>query len=320
MTRYVDIDLSQLPAPDVIQPLDFEAEVAALKQDVLDRIDDATLKADVAAVLKIESEPLVKVIEAFAYATTLVYGRINDAARAELLATTQGNDLDNFAARLDVLRQVVAAADDTTSPPTPAVVEPDADLKERYQLAPEAFSVAGPYGAYHFLARSAHPHVWRTAVYGPESGLVTPGQVLVVVLSRIGDGQPTQGVLDAVTAALGDLEARPLTDQVLVEGSSVTNYAIAYELAIISGSPDPSLIVAAAAQALQTYADGRRRPGAKVTTKALDGAAMSDRVNIDDITRISPPGDVDPGPRGTARCTGITVTYRIVDPDNGNAD
>lgn len=318
MTRYTDIDLSALPAPDAIEGLDYETLVAEGKATLLALLaDDPDMQADVAATLQVESEPLTKLIEVMAYRELIVRGRINDAVRAVLLPTSRGADLDNLAARLDVLRQVVTPADADTG--AAAVMEPDADLKDRYQLAPEAFSTAGPYGAYHFLARSAHPHVARTAVYGPESGLVTPGQVLVVVLSRMGDGAPTQGVLDAVAAKLDQDEARPLTDQVIVEGSTITPYAISYQLRILRGA-DPELIRAAAETALATYAAARRRPGAKVTAKALDGAAFSDRANIDDVTRLSPAADVDPGPRGTTLCTGLTVTYTIVDPDDGSAD
>lgn len=318
MTRYVDIDLSALPAPDAIEGLDYEALVAQSKATLLALLaDDPDLQAEVALTLQVESEPLTKILEVMAYRELIVRGRINDAVRAVLLPTSHGADLDNIAARLDVLRQVVTPADAETG--AAAVMEPDADLKDRYQLAPEAFSTAGPYGAYHYLARTAHPHVWRTAVYGPESGLVTPGQVLVVVLSRMGDGAPTQGVLDAVAAFLSDADARPLTDDVLVEGTAVTEYTISYQLRIMRGA-DPELIRAAALASLSAYAAARRRPGAKVTVDALNGAAFSDRVNIDSITRLSPAADVDPGPRGTTLCTSIAVSYTIVDPDDGSAD
>lgn len=320
MTRYVDIDLGALPPPDAVRPLDYEALVAQRKATVLALLADwPDVQLEVAAVLQVEGEPMVKLIEADAYRELLVYGRINDAVRAVLLATSRGNDLDNLCARLGVERQVVTPADPATSPPTAAVLESDADLKERYQLALEAFSTAGPYGAYHFLARSAHPHVARTAVYGPESGLVTPGQVLVVVLSRIGNGAPTEGVLDAVAAALSDADARPLTDQVLVEGSTITDYAVAYEIAVRRGA-DPTLIAAAAETALATYVANRRRPGARISIEALTGAAFADQINIDDVVRVSPAADVDPGPRGTANCTGITVAWTIVDSDDGSAD
>ena len=51
------IDLSLLPAPDVVRPLDFEAELQRLKNLVLAALPD------LADVLELESEPVTKVLE-----------------------------------------------------------------------------------------------------------------------------------------------------------------------------------------------------------------------------------------------------------------
>ena len=310
MSRFVAIDLAQLPAPDAVVLPDYEALVAARKAELVARVRefDADLADEVAAVLALESEPLVKDVEAGAYRELLVYQRINEAVRGVLLPTATGADLENIAARLGVERQVITPA----TIDVPAVIEPDEDLRERYQLALEAFSSAGPYGAYHFFARSAHPHVKHTGVYGPESELVDPGQVRIVVLSRIGDGTPTQGVIDAVEVALRrDQDRRPLTDDVSVVGATVTHYTVAYHLKIARGA-DPSLIVAQSRAALEAYTEGRRKVGAAIVLTALDGAAHGDRVNVERITRTAPIAEVDPGLEGATYCDGIIITYEIV--------
>ena len=312
MSRFVAIDLAQLPTPDAVVPASFESIVAQRKADLVARVRvlDADLADEIAAVLTLESEPLTKDVEAGAYREVLVYQRINEAVRAVLLPTSGGHDLDNLVSRLGVKRHVVTPPNAQTG--AAAVVEPDEDLRERYQLALEAFSSAGPYGAYHFFARSAHPHVKHTAVYGPESELVDPGQVRVVVLSRIGTGAPTQAVLDAVTAALRrDQDVRPLTDDVSVVGATVTHYSVAYHLHIARGA-DPNLIVAQSRAALEAYTAGRRKVGAAIVLTALDGAAHGDRVNVERITRTAPGAEVDPGLEGATWCDGITITYEIV--------
>lgn len=314
MSRYgVAIDLSALPAPDAVVPPSFEAIVAARKADIVARVAalDPALSLEVAEVLTIESEPLTINQEVNSYRETLAQQRINEAVRAVLLPTAKGADLEDICARLNVRRMVIRPADPTTNPPTPAWIESDEALRERYQLAPEAFSSAGPYGAYHFFARSAHPHVKHTAVYGPESDLVDPGEVLIVVLSHIGDGTPTAQVLDAVRASLAQTEdVRPLTDHVTVVGATVTHYTVSYRLLIARGA-DPALLVAESQKALAAYTAARHKVGAPVVLTALDGAAHGDRVNVERITRLGPPNEVDPGLQGAAYCDGITVTYEI---------
>lgn len=312
MSRFVAIDLAQLPAPTAVVPPDFEAIVAARKADIVARVAtlDTALAEEVAAVLALESDPLTKDVEAGGYRELLVYTRINEAVMAVMPPTSRGADLENMVAWLGV-RRLVAPADPTTNPPTPAVVESDAALFERYQLRLEAFSSAGPYGAYHYFARTAHPHVKHTGVYGPESGLVTPGNVRVVVLSHIGAGAPTQQVLDAVAASVRqEQEVRPLTDHVSVVGATITHYTVRYRLLLARGA-DPTLIVAEATAALEAYTASRHKVGAPVVLTALDGAAHGDRVNVERITRLSPLAEVDPGLEGAALCDAIEVTYEI---------
>ena len=297
MSRFVAIDLASLPPIDAVVPPDVEAIVAARKAALLERIADPTLRAEVAAVLRLESEPLVKAIEADAYRELIMLQRINEAVRAVMLPTSRGHDLDNLAARLDVLR---------------LAGEEDAALRYRYQLAPEAFSTAGPYGAYEFEARSAHPLVKDVGVYGPESGLVEPGEVLVVVLSKEGQGLARKEIVDAVAAQLSPHDVRPLTDFVTVRSASITTYAIRYHLQIRAGA-DPSLLVEASLAALRAYAADCHRVGRPVVASALDSAAHLDRQNVIRAIRVSPPLEIQPGLDGAAWCTGVEVTYEIVE-------
>ena len=174
---FTAIDLSRLPAPAIVEALDAEVIIADIKADLLTRLPD------LANVLALESEPVVKLIEAMAYREMLIRARVNDAARAVMLATASGADLDNLAALFGVERLLVAEADLLAIPPVAAVYETDTALRRRTQLALEGYSVAGPRGAYMFHALTSHPQIKNVAVSSP-----SPGNVLVVLLANTGNG------------------------------------------------------------------------------------------------------------------------------------
>ena len=99
-----EIDLSQLPAPLVVVPLDFEAELSALKSTVLAMLPELT------DVMDLESEPVNKVLQIIAYQKVYMQARINDAARACMLAYATGSDLDHLTALPAVQRMDVEDA------------------------------------------------------------------------------------------------------------------------------------------------------------------------------------------------------------------
>ncbi|MDB0554564.1 baseplate assembly protein, partial [Ralstonia solanacearum] len=98
----------------------------------------------VRATLALESEPVTKLLQENAYRELVWRQRVNDAARAVMLAFAEGDDLEQLAANFDVQRLTITPADDSTVPPTPAVMEGDDSLRERAQEAFEGLSVAGP--------------------------------------------------------------------------------------------------------------------------------------------------------------------------------
>lgn len=99
-----------------------------------------------------------------------------------------------------------------------ANTEDDDSLRERAFLAPEAFSVAGPSGAYEFFAKNYSPAIIDVKVLSPN-----PGEVDVIVLLE--DGQiPESTFLDGLLEYLSDKERRPLTDNVSTNAPDVVNY------------------------------------------------------------------------------------------------
>src|SRR5205085_7051294 len=167
------VDLSRLPAPTVVEQLSFETILAEMIADIQARMPefDAT----------VESDPAVKILQVAAYRELLNRQRFNDRARGVMLAYATGSDLDQLAALVGVTRLVIQEENAVLG--LPQILEPDDALRQRVVLAPESFSVAGPELAYVFHARSAHADVLDASAISP-----VPGEVIVTVLSRTGDG------------------------------------------------------------------------------------------------------------------------------------
>lgn len=165
---------SAFPAPSVVETLDFEAILAEMKADVLQRYPEA------AEVLALESEPLVKLMEAFAYRELLYRARVNDAARAHLLAYATGTDLDHIAAMFGLTRQSG---------------ESDDRLRLRVQLRIAALAAQGTKEHYELVAMSASLNV--RAAFATQQA---PGHVHVVVwLHDLSLGTTAQ-VIEALNA------------------------------------------------------------------------------------------------------------------------
>lgn len=75
------IDLSQLPAPNVVEVLDYESVLSERKTTLLSLCDESQRDA-VARTLQLESEPLTKLLEESAYREIIWRQRVNEAARA----------------------------------------------------------------------------------------------------------------------------------------------------------------------------------------------------------------------------------------------
>ncbi|WP_019100199.1 baseplate assembly protein [Chromobacterium haemolyticum] len=268
------IDLTQLPPPDVIEALDFETLFQNRKARLL-AAAPAELRAGLAAALQLDSEPLTMLLQEFAYNELLQRQRINEAARASLLAYAEKSDLDNRAADYGVQRLLLQPADPDAEPPTPAEWEDDSALRRRCQMALEGLSVAGPAGAYKFHALSASGQVLDASVEGPNSPLPTPpepGTVRVFVMDRRGDGVPDVALQATVTEALNDEAVRPICDRVEVRPAEPLAFAVE---AIIEWEPGGKAIsggLDGARLRLARLLESRRRLGTAIARSAIDAA------------------------------------------------
>lgn len=267
------IDLSRLPPPDVIEPLDYEAVLADLIGEVTARLPDITL---------LESDPATKILQIVAFREVLLRQRVNDSGRAVLLAYAQGGDLDNIAALFGVQRRELVPANPETG--SEAMMEIDDDLRRRVLLAPDSYSVAGPASAYVFHALSAHGDVLDASATSP-----APGEVVVSVLSRIGDGTADPALLAAVEAVLGADEVRPLTDAVTVQSAEIVPFQVDAQLTLYPG-PDAQLILDTAESRLAELLIANRRIGRDITRSALIAALHTG--GVQNVALLEPAADV----------------------------
>ena len=140
------IDLSRLPPPDIIEELDFEAVLALKNADYLRRLREDHPDAEA----PLESDPAYKVLETSAYRETLLRARGNRLARAVLLASATGADLDQLAALYGVERLTITPADPTTTPPTPAVKESRRGSAPPHPVGARWLQCRGPQRRLHF--------------------------------------------------------------------------------------------------------------------------------------------------------------------------
>lgn len=288
------IDLSRLPRPDIIETIDVEGIVEELKSAML------TFLPDLADVLNLESEPAVKLLEFVAFREILLRARINDAASSVMLASATGADLENLAALLGVSRKTILAADLEATPPVPAEMEADAELRTRAQLAIEGLSTAGTRESYRFHALSAAPEVKDVSVTSP-----SPGTVVVTVLSHEAGGVPSASVLFAVETRLNDDRIRPLTDSVQILPATILNYSISAALTVFSGA-DPSVVRAAAETALRAYVVAAERLGVAIRRSAIFAALHQS--GVEKVALALPAADIEPGQSQVAICGLITLT------------
>ncbi|AJY65841.1 MULTISPECIES: baseplate J/gp47 family protein [Burkholderia] len=299
--RTTPIDLSQLPAPDIVDELDYET-ILAEKKARLVSLYPKEQQDEIAATLELESEPMVKLLQEGAYEKMLLLALMNEKARGILLAYAKRSTLEHIGALFDVDRLLISPGDPDQG--IDPVYEDDDSLRERIQLAPRGFSVAGPDDAYVFHARAADGRVKAATAYSP-----SPCVMIVTVLSREGDGTASQELIDIVKKALE--KKRPQADEVIVQSAKIVPYAIRATLRFFNG-PDRAVALAEAKKKTLQFAESMHRPGSEVTK---DGLYASMRVaGVQKVLLDTPAEGVPIAIDQAPYCTGIELT------DGGVAD
>ncbi|WP_199155475.1 baseplate J/gp47 family protein [Chromobacterium sp. ASV23] len=291
------IDLTRLPAPAVIEPLDYETLLAEYKAQLL-QLAPAELRASIAASLQLESESLTLLLELAAYCDLLQRQRINEAAKASLLAYAEKTDLDNRAADYGVQRLLIQPANPDANPPTDAIWESDERLRYRCQMALEGLATAGPRGAYKFHALSASAEVADVDIDTPAGG-----RVRVWLLGQ--SGAASQALCDTVAAALNVERIRPLCDTVEVRAAQPRAFQIDATLIYQPDGESISDGVDGARQRLAAMLAERRKIGGGVPRSAIDAALHVP--GIDRVILTSPALDLQCGGGQFPDCTAIRI-------------
>ena len=248
----------------------------------------------------LESDPVSKLLELSAYGDMQLRARVNDAAKALLLAHAKGTDLDHLAANVKLQRLVILQGDPQAVPPVEEVKEADDALRERVQLAYEGLTTAGPRNSYILHARNASALVADAEAESP-----APARVTVTVLSLEGNGAASPDLLATVTAALNDEDVRPLGDRVTVQSAQVLPYRIDAVLHMKGSGPEGDAALAEAERKLAAWVNPRRRLGIEVARSAIDA-----QLHVAGVARVDLAGwqDITPTQAQAAYCTGYSVT------------
>lgn len=203
------LDFATIPAPTIIEALDFELILQDLIDDLRSRDPSYT------AIL--ESDPVIKLLEVCAARELILRQRINDALLATLLRYSNGPDLDNLAAFYGVVRQLN---------------EPDSELRDRTIERIKGSSTAGGASWYRFQALTADPRVKDAAVSSP-----APGEVLISILSTETDGLASPELIEAVEAVVLADNVRVVTDSVTVVPATIATVNVTANIWLLPETP-----------------------------------------------------------------------------------
>lgn len=229
-------------------------------------------------------------------------GTFADVTVACTVAGTAGNGFvaGQIATLVDPIPYVASAANTTTSAGG-ADIESDDNYRLRISQAPEQFSVAGPYRAYEYWARTANQNIVDVAVRSP-----TPGVVEVRPLMT-GGVIPTQDILDAVADIITASDIRPLTDNVQVLAPEVVDYDITLTYYLPAETATPSTLQAAVIAAVSSFSSwqaekiGRDITPSELVRRVMDAGAK--RVTV------SAPVDTALESYQLATVGTVTITY-----------
>lgn len=252
-------DLSSLPAPNVVEALDFESINAAHRADLIARHPSA------AAVLDLESEPLTKLVESNAYRELLVRDRVNTAARAYLLAYANGADLDHKGDFYGLPR---------------LIGEGDERYRVRIKLRIKSLAGNGTREAYEVAAMTVSLDVRAARATQP-----TPGSVLVLVW--VEQGADAAATLEAVRVALTRESALILGVNLLVQLARPR--LINVRARIFRNASAPSNIVQQIAEAFPGLIEKHAALG-----QDLSRAWISARLVVDGVVHVDYPSADEP--------------------------
>ncbi|MDW6004725.1 baseplate assembly protein [Vibrio mangrovi] len=236
------IDLSQLPPPEIVQQLD----AVSVRTRMLNRFAELQHVDPPKA-----GDPLYFAFSSMAEAITRARQEFQDISLENMVAFATGSNLQ----QLGALRPVERFEQ-----------ESDEQYRRRIQMAPEGFSTAGAEGAYIFHALNADEDVLDASVDSPEEMIVNQ-----YILSREGDGSASEQLCQTVYDYVSQTMKRPLSDKYSVYPAEIISYRIEAELELSSG-PGEEQILAEARRRLEQLIKETHVLGGMVSLSAITGA------------------------------------------------
>lgn len=296
------LDISNLPAPQIITPVSYETRLAQMLVQ-LEALDPTLVNL-------LPSDPAYKILEVTAYMLTIKDQEYNDRSKGLLLAYAKGSDLDHIGVTyFRTPRLLISPGDNNAVPPVPPVYETDSDYLARLLNAEDAYSTAGPEGAYIYHAQTADGNVKDVSVTSPSA--VT---VVVTLLSVIGSGAADAALVANVEAALND-GVRPLTDQVTVQSATITDYTVNTTIKTYPGLDQETVRLVSLAS-VTAWVETMHRLGRDITLTGLSAAHVVDGVmdvTFNNTIATDIIANLVMTQTQAAYCTGITVTAGAVD-------
>ena len=206
---------ANLPSPAIIETLDYEVILAALMADLVARFAAAGVDYDVGI---LETDPAKIILEVAAYREVLLRARVNDAAKANLVAFATGSDLDHLAGFYDVVR---------------LDGETDERLRSRVILAISGRSTGGPIDFYRSAAMRASIRVRDAAVYRPGPG----PELRISVLATDNFGEPDADLLAAVNAEIQKSGVRVISDRITVVPATTATCNVVAKIWLLPDAP-----------------------------------------------------------------------------------
>lgn len=281
----MSVNLSDLPDPTVIEEISFETILAAMKTDLVNRFPD------IAPILALESSAAVKVMEVMAYRELVLRARVNDAARANLLANATGADLDHVGAN--------------SSPPVERLYgETDERFRLRILLTTQAQNV-GSKDRYRLIALNTNATIADAIAY-TEPGDPT---VYVALLPSAATGVFDTVVIPAVEAAFDLPENRLVNSDVVVRSAVTSVVNVAASLTVTPGQP--STIIESAEASLRAAWAAEGGLGRDMTRDWIKSRLMVPGVYS--VALSAPASDVVKPPYEAASIGTVTLTVAGVE-------
>lgn len=188
------INLENYPSPNVIEPISYEQILSEMQTELI------RLFPVIEPTLALESALANKLLQVGDYREILLRARINDAAKANLLAFAEGVDLDHLAAFYGVER-----LDN----------EDDSSFRERLLIEIMGRSTGGSSYWYQAAALRADLRIKSAVVYREALFPI----IHIALLSKENGGIPDQAMIDAVTTSVMSDRVRLVNDTIVVEAA-----------------------------------------------------------------------------------------------------